>query len=96
MGQLRSNTDGNHSGSDVAALVYDANFSAKLEARDIEKAYARLFSTEDGRKVLGHLQAITFHRALAPHSAEEELRYIEGQRAMMASILRLIDRGRQP
>jgi hypothetical protein len=38
---------------------------------------------------------ITFHRALAPSSSDTELRYAEGQRAMMATILRLIDRGRK-
>ncbi|MCB1563470.1 MAG: hypothetical protein KDJ75_07845 [Alphaproteobacteria bacterium] len=67
---------------------------AKTEAREVEKAFARLFSSDDGRKVLAHLQVMTFQRALGPGTSDEQLRYLEGQRAMVASILRLIDRGR--
>jgi hypothetical protein len=68
---------------------------SRLEARETERLYARLFSTDDGRRVLSHLQAITFGRALGPASSDSQLRYVEGQRAMVATILRLIDRGRQ-
>ncbi|NCT40931.1 MAG: hypothetical protein GW778_04640 [Alphaproteobacteria bacterium] len=67
-----------------------------MERRDIEKTFARLFSTDDGQKVLAHLQVITFQRAMGPGVADEHLRYIEGQRSMVATILRLIDRGRKP
>lgn len=75
---------------------YIAPLPEKMEMREIEKSFARLFSTEDGQRVLGHLQGITFQRALGALSADEELRYTEGQRALMAKILRLIDRGRNP
>ncbi len=77
-----------------AEYVYTAPPKPHLEKREIEKACARLFSTEDGRRVLAYLQAMTFERALSHTSTEEHLRYIEGQRALMASILRLIDRGK--
>lgn len=75
-------------------LVYVPPELAKTEAREVEKAFARLFSSDDGRKVLAHLQVMTFQRALGPGTSDEQLRYLEGQRAMVASILRLIDRGR--
>ncbi|MDH5723021.1 MAG: hypothetical protein OEY94_06840 [Alphaproteobacteria bacterium] len=78
------------------APIYTASLPEKIEMREIEKSFARLFATEDGRKVLAHLQAITFQRALGALSADEELRFAEGQRALMAKILRLIDRGRNP
>lgn len=68
----------------------------KAEMREIEKAFARLFASDDGQKVLAHLQVVTFQRALGPGVADEQLRYMEGQRAMVATILRLIDRGRRP
>lgn len=77
-------------------LIYDALKTVKYDQRDIERTFARLFSTEDGRKVLGHLQVMSFHRTLSPASSDEQLRHAEGQRAMVASILRLIDRGRNP
>lgn len=76
-------------------LVYKSIDPSADELREIEKAFTRLFSTEDGQKVLSHLQTITFQRALGPTTADEHLRYIEGQRSLMATILRLIDRGRK-
>lgn len=77
-------------------LVYAPVESGKREMRDVEKAFARLFSSEDGQKVLSYLQVITFQRALGHASPEEQLRYMEGQRSLVATILRLIDRGRKP
>lgn len=61
---------------------------------DIEKAFARTFSTSDGQIVLSHLQSMTFQRALGPDAPETQLRYLEGQRAMIATIMRLIRSGR--
>lgn len=75
-------------------LVYSPYEPNKMEARDVERAFTRLFLSEDGQKVLAHLQTITFQRALGPDVNDGELRYVEGQRAMIATILRLIDRGR--
>ena len=74
--------------------VYTAPEPVKAELREVEKSFARLFASDDGRRVLAHLQAVTFCRALGPESSEESLRYAEGQRALMATILRMIDRGR--
>lgn len=62
--------------------------------QDIERAFARVFSTDDGRAVLAHLQVMTFARAHGPDAPDQSLRYAEGQRALVANILRLIDRGR--
>ncbi len=76
-------------------LIYRANMVKKMEQREIEKAYSRLFASEDGQKVLAHLQVLTFHRALGPTTSDEQLRYIEGQRSLVATILRLVDRGRK-
>lgn len=62
--------------------------------QDIEKIFARVFSTEDGRKILAHLQAMTFSRAYGPDAPDQSLRYAEGQRALVANIMRLVYRGR--
>jgi hypothetical protein len=75
-------------------IIYEAASPSRLQMSDMERAFARLFSTNDGKQVLGYLQAVTFQRALGPASSDEQLRYMEGQRAMVATILRLIDRGR--
>ena len=77
-------------------LTYAVPEPGRIEMRENEKAFARLFATEDGQKVLAHLQVLTFQRALGPGVADEQLRYIEGQRSMVATILRMIDRGRKP
>lgn len=67
---------------------------SRLEQKEIERAFTRLFSTEDGRKVLAWLQVMTFQRAGSASTSDEQLRHMEGQRSLMASILRMIDRGR--
>lgn len=66
-----------------------------LPQHDIERIFARCFSTDDGRRVLAHLQVMTFCRAYGPDASDQHLRYAEGQRALVATILRLIDRGRK-
>jgi len=77
-------------------LFYSPTDPNKMEQRDIEKSFARLFATDDGQKVLSHLQVLTFQRALGPSTSDEQLRFTEGQRSLVATILRLIDRGRNP
>lgn len=67
---------------------------ARLEQKDVERAFARVFATDDGRKVLSWLQVMTFQRVNSAGAPDEQLRYMEGQRAMVATILRLIERGR--
>lgn len=76
-------------------MAYQSLNIEKIEQRDMERVFARLFSSDDGRKALAYLQVMSFHRALGAHSSDAELRYLEGQRAMVGTILRLIDRGRQ-
>lgn len=64
------------------------------ERQDIEKAYARLFSSDDGRLVLSHMQALAFMRAYGAESSDAQIRYAEGQRALVAQIMRFINAGR--
>lgn len=78
-----------------SGAIYVPFQSGASETADIERAFARLFSTEDGQKVLAYLQVLTFQRAFGPATPDEQLRYVEGQRSLMATILRLIDRGRK-
>jgi hypothetical protein len=67
---------------------------SKLEQHEIEKSFARLFSTDEGKKVLAWLQIMTFQRVCTAETSDQHLRYVEGQRAFVAHILRLIDRGK--
>ncbi len=77
------------------AMIYQRLRPEQIEQKEMERVFARLFSSEDGKKALAYLQVMTFQRALGPSSSDTELRYLEGQRAMVGTILRLIDRGRQ-
>lgn len=76
------------------AEIFKAPEPLKMEMREIEKSFARLFSTDDGKRVLSHLQTITFQRAMGADCPASHLRYAEGQRALVATVLRLIDRGK--
>ncbi len=67
---------------------------SRREKRDIERLFGRLFSTEDGKKVLAYLHYTTFQRAMGVNVSDEQLRYAEGQRSLVSTILRLVDRGR--
>ena len=62
--------------------------------RDIEKRYARAFATDDGRAVLAHLKSITLMRALPADADEQTLRHLEGQRALVLTLIRLIENGK--
>lgn len=64
------------------------------DAGDVAKSYARIFSTEDGRRVLDHLQISTFHRATGPDTSDAHIRHLEGQRYLLSQILRFIERGK--
>lgn len=76
--------------------VFEVPEAPKADRRAMEIAYARLFGTEDGRRVLNHLQAATFLRTYAADAPEGQLRYSEGQRALVTTILRMIEAGRRP
>jgi hypothetical protein len=65
-----------------------------MERRDIEKSYARLFTTDDGRRVLAHLQSLTLARAYGADAPDSQIRYAEGQRALVTTILRFIGAGK--
>ncbi len=56
-------------------------------------SYARVFAGGDGRRVLDHLRGLTMNRALGPAAPDAALRHLEGQRALVASILALVVRG---
>lgn len=66
----------------------------KESPTDIARAYGRLFSTADGRRVLEHLQVTTLYRAQAPDISDAQIRHLEGQRFVVFQIIRQIERGR--
>lgn len=65
-----------------------------MDLHDVQKAYARTFSTNDGQLVLEHLQRVTFMKAYPADVDSGQIRYTEGQRALVGQILRHITAGR--
>lgn len=60
-----------------------------------EHAFARVFSGDAGRVVLGHLRKMTIERTLGPNASDSELRWAEAQRALVHQIETLVLRGRE-
>jgi hypothetical protein len=56
-------------------------------------AFARCFSTPEGRRVLRHLRGCTLERSLGPSATDAQLRHLEGQRQLVAHIVVLIAQG---
>lgn len=79
---------------EIEGTTVYTNHVSRLEQQEIERSFARVFSTEEGKKVLAWLQVMTFQRVSGASTPDEQLRYMEGQRSLVASILRMIDRGK--
>ncbi|MBB4266110.1 hypothetical protein [Roseospira visakhapatnamensis] len=60
----------------------------------LARVAARVFRGDDGARVLAHLRALTTHRHLGPEASDAALRFLEGQRALVAHLERLIAEGR--
>jgi hypothetical protein len=56
-------------------------------------SFARCFKGSDGAAVIGHLRRIILDRRLGPGASVAELRFLEGQRSVVAHVLSMIDRG---
>jgi hypothetical protein len=81
-------------------LWFEASQCAETESDETEQpplaiAFARCFSTPDGRRVLQHLRACTLERALSPSASDGHLRYLEGQRQLVVHMLMLTAQGAQ-
>lgn len=62
---------------------------------DIARLYARIFLTDDGRKVLDHLQSTTFMRSYGADTEDALLRFAEGQRSLVQQIMRMVEIGKK-
>lgn len=61
----------------------------------IEIAYARTFGCASGAVVLEHLRKMTIERAMGANATDNELRWLESQRALVHKIEQLVLRGRE-
>lgn len=88
----------NHSIDNFSAAergtLYPPYVKKRTDKAEVERTFTRLFLSDDGQKVLSYLQLITFHRASGVNASDAQLRYMEGQRAIVTTILRIINNGR--
>ena len=68
--------------------------SRDLDRRDDSetlRAFTRCFSGRDGELVLGHLRRTVLDRRLGPETSNAKLRFVEGQRSIVARILAMAE-----
>lgn len=58
------------------------------------RAAAACLASPNGRVLLRHLGQSFLDRRLPPTASDAELRHVEGQRSVVAHLLRLMERGR--
>ena len=63
---------------------------------EIEKQYARTFSSPSGKQVLAHLKSITMDRVFGSNASNEDLRWWAAQNALVHRIENLIKKGNNP
>lgn len=63
---------------------------------EVCRSAAVCFAGRDGDLLLRHLQRVFLDRRLPPTASDAELRHVEGQRSVVAHLLTLIERGRDP
>ncbi len=67
----------------------------RIKVEDSAKLYAQVFSTEQGKKVLEDLRAITLNSALPAASTDGEIRHMEGQRFLTKYIENKVKEGKK-
>jgi len=61
---------------------------------DAPALFARIFSSDDGQKVIAYLRATVNARVAGPEAGEGMLRYHDGQRGLLQTINGLIEQGK--
>ena len=75
--------------------LIDISHISKIDQKNMKRVFARVFSTDDGKKALAYLQYMTFYRQLGTGVTNDDLRHAEGQRSIISTILRFVDQGRE-
>ena len=63
---------------------------------DLRRAFARLLAYPESEIVFQHLHSITRNRVLGPDASAATLRYVEGQKAIVAYMERMAANGQNP
>ncbi len=65
-------------------------YFSRIDKAESEKILKRVFTTAEGEKALAYLQFITLQKAHSFNTSKEQLYFIEGQRALITNLLRII------
>ena len=60
---------------------------------ELARAVARIFADPDGQRLQRHLERSFLLRRLSPQASDAELRFVEGQRCLVAHLQALATRG---
>lgn len=69
-------------------------YEPSTDMESLARSFARCFSGNDGEIALCHLRRSILDRRLGPSASDAELRFLEGQRSVVAHMLSMIDRSR--
>lgn len=74
---------------------FDDGSSSEIdnEGNELCRAFAQCFKGADGDRVLTHLRQTMLDRRLGPNATDAELRFVEGQRSVVAHIMSMLARG---
>lgn len=70
----------------------ESSMSKGADDNELALAFARCFRGADGALVLGHLRQMILDRRLGPRASDAELRFLEGQRSVVAYIVSMAER----
>ncbi len=73
--------------------LFELGVNLKKDLDIIPFYFVKTFNTDAGKKVLAYLASITLNRYLPASATAEELRYLEGQRYLVAFIYNMIKKG---
>lgn len=85
--------DGGWQWFEAPAAIAEEPDGAGAAEPSLAVAFARCFSTPEGRQVLKHLRGWTLDRAVGPSASDAHLRHLEGQRQLVTHVLMLIAQG---
>lgn len=75
-------------------ITLDPQPAVQLTRDDAARVFARIFSGDDGKRAAAYLRSTVFARVSGPEAGEAQLRYLDGQRALLTTILNLAEQGK--
>lgn len=75
---------------------FDGPSAPAEPGRNVCRSFLACFAGTEGEAALDHLRRVFLDRRLPPSATDAELRHVEGQRSVVAYVLALIERARDP